>query len=84
MTIDRKTIGVFLLGLALGYWFTSTASVWTPQKDRPVMTWLAGAAKRLLWIAIVADPPPTGGEEFRAEARVGEDGFKVVEHRRGW
>ena len=43
-----------------------------------------GAAKRLLWIAVIADPPPAEVERGHAEARVGEDGFKVVEHRRGW
>jgi hypothetical protein len=36
-----------------------------------------------LWIAIVADPPPAEAEP-RAQALVGEDGFRVVEHRRGW
>jgi hypothetical protein len=82
MMIDRRLIGVFLLGLVLGCWWSGTAA-WTPHKTRPVVTWLAGAAKRLLWIAIVADPPPAEADA-RAEARVGEDGFKVVEHRRGW
>jgi hypothetical protein len=79
MTIDRRIIGVFLLGLVLGSWWTSSTTGWTPHKDRPVVTWLAGAAKRLLWIAIVADPPPA-----EAEARVGEDGYRMVQHGRGW
>jgi hypothetical protein len=83
MTIDRRIIGVFLLGLVLGSWWTSSATRWTPHTSRPVVTWLAGAAKRLLWIAIVADPPPAEAEA-RAEARVGEDGYRMVQHGRGW
>jgi hypothetical protein len=83
MTIDRKTLAIVLLAFALGWWWSSSRS-WSPHKDRPVLTWIAGAAKRLLWIAIVADPPPADIEYRHAEARVGEDGFRVVEHRRGW
>lgn len=83
MTIDRKLIAVALIAFAIGWAWSGSSSRWTPHKDRPVVTWLAGAAKRLLWIAIVADPPPAEAEA-RAEDRVGEDGFKVVQHGRGW
>jgi succinyl-CoA synthetase alpha subunit len=84
MTFDRKTTAVIVIGFVLGYWSASSAASWSPHKDRPVVTWIAGAAKRLLWIAIVADPPPAEAETRHAEARVGEDGFRMVEHRRGW
>jgi hypothetical protein len=83
MTIDRKLIAVALIAFAIGWAWSGSSTAWSPRKDRPVVTWLAGAAKRLLWIAIVADPPPAEAEA-RAEARVGEDGFKVVQHGRGW
>jgi hypothetical protein len=85
MTIDRKTVAAFLIAFVLGYWWASSACrPWTPHTDRPVLTWLAGAAKRLLWIAIVADPPPADIEQRAVEARVGDDGFRVVQHSRGW
>jgi hypothetical protein len=78
---NRKILAAVLIAFALGWW--AAPRVWTPHKDRPGMTWLARTAKRLLWIAIVADPPPAEAEP-RAQALVGEDGFRVVEHRRGW
>ena len=84
MTIDRKLIAAVLIAFVLGLWWSSSSTAWSPHKDRPVLTWITGAAKRLLWIAIIADPPPADVEQRHAEARVGEDGFKVVEHRRGW
>lgn len=84
MTISRKTIAAVLVALVLGYWLGSSSAAWTPHKDRPVLTWIAGAAKRLLWIAIVADPPPADVEQRAVEARVGDDGFRVVQHDRGW
>jgi hypothetical protein len=80
---NRKLLAALIVAFVVGYWWAAPAR-WTPHKDRPVLTWIAGAAKRLLWIAIVADPPPADVEPARAEARVGEDGFKLVEHRRGW
>ena len=82
----RRLIAAIVLVFSLGYWWGSSSASrpWSPHRDRPVLTWIAGAAKRLLWIAIVADPPPADIETGRAEARVGDDGFKVVEHRRGW
>ena len=84
MTFDRKTSAVVVIGFVLGYWWASSAASWSPHTDRPVLTWIAGAAKRLLWIAIVADPPPGEVQLRHAEARVGDDGFRMVEHRRGW
>jgi hypothetical protein len=84
MTIDRKTLTVLVIVFCLGYWWASSKPSWSPHKDRPVLTWITGAAKRLLWIAIIADPPPAEIEHRHAEARVGDDGYRVVEHRRGW
>ncbi len=82
---NRKLIAAVLIAFLMGWWWSSSApQPWTPHKDRPALTWMMRAAKRLLWIAIVADPPPAEDPAGPAEARVGEDGFKVVEHRKGW
>lgn len=82
---NRKLLATIAVAFALGYWWASSSCrPWSPHKDRPVLTWITGAAKRLLWIAIVADPPPAEVEPREAEARVGDDGFRVVQHRRGW
>jgi hypothetical protein len=50
--IDRKTVLVVVVALACGYfvanWQTSQAS------DRPVLRFIARAAKTFLWVALVA------------------------------
>jgi hypothetical protein len=81
---NRRLIAAVLIAFVLGWWWASSGpQPWSPHKDRPALTWIMRTAKRLLWIAIVADPPPAEAEP-RAQALVGEDGFRVVEHRRGW
>lgn len=82
--MNKRIIAAVVLAFALGwYWSSSAPQPWTPHNDRPWATWVARTAKRLLWIAIVAEPAP-GEPDAAVEARVGEDGFQVVEHRRGW
>lgn len=80
--MNRKLVAAVLIAFALGWWLAPRP--WTPHKDRPALTWVVRTAKRLLWIAIVADPPPADVEPDTRQAVVGEDGFRVVEHRRGW
>ena len=81
---NRRLAAALAVAFLLGYWWASSSCrPWSPHQDRPILTWVVGAAKRLLWIAVIADPPPAEAEA-RVEARVGDDGFKVVEHRRGW
>jgi len=83
--MNRKLVAAVVISFVLGAWLSpAVPRPWSPQKDRPALTWVMRTAKRLLWIAIVADPPPADEPAGRAEARVGEDGFKVVEHRKGW
>lgn len=85
MKIDKRIVAAIVLAFVLGYWWSgSRQEPWTPHKDRPWLTWIAGAAKRLLWIAIVADPPPADTIDEPAEARVGDDGYRLVQHKRGW
>ena len=82
MTVDRSTAFAVIAAFALGVW---VATPTTPQPpDRPVLTWIARAAKTLLWVAAFAEQPP----EHRHDARIvqhaiGEDGYPIVDHGRG-
>ena len=85
--IDRKTLLILVAAFAVGY-FASGPSSPTPQPpDRPVLRWIAKAAKNLLWIAIIADPPPASPTSERHLVHappVGADGYQVVDHGKGW
>lgn len=81
---NRKIVAAVLIAFAFGWWASSCLPQFTPTKQRPVMAWIARTARRLLWIAVFADPPPADVDPHTRQAVVGEDGFKVVEHRRGW
>ena len=43
--------------------------------------WLAKAAKNLLWIALVVEPPP---KEQLVQQRIGDDGFPMLDHGRSF
>lgn len=86
MKLDRNTVFVLVAAVALGYWLAGEQSPSPRPPDRPVLTWLARAAKNLLWIAAFADPPPAERHEARfvhANA-IGEDGYPLIDHARGF
>ena len=77
---QRNIAIILVLALALGWWAGSMQSA--PSKpDRPFITWVAKAAKSLLWIALVAEEPP---QEQTLKTSVGEDGYARIDHGRGW
>ncbi|MEY3203955.1 MAG: hypothetical protein RLZZ21_286 [Planctomycetota bacterium] len=86
MKLDRNTLFALIAAVAFGYWLAGDRSPGPRPPDRPVLTWLARAAKNLLWIAAFADPPPPAA---RHEARIvqapaiGSDGYPVIDHARG-
>jgi hypothetical protein len=96
MTIDRKTLAVVALGLALGWWLGSSPSSPVnphPQPDRPVLRALARvgrtAARYGLWFALAADPPPAAKAKPEDQprqqlVRAGADGAPRVDHSEGW
>lgn len=87
MTIDRKTLTVIAVSIAIGYWLASSSSspVGPPAKDRPVLRFLARAAKTLLWVSLVAEEPPKPeATTYIVHARIGEDGAPIINHARGW
>lgn len=88
MTIDRKTLTVIAVSLAIGYWLASSSSSPvgpSPTNGRPVLRLLARAAKTLLWVSLVAEQPPQAEQTtYVVHARIGDDGAPIINHARGW
>lgn len=88
MVIDRKLILALVAAFAVGYWMHGDGSTPQPPPNRPVVRWIAGLAKRLLWVALIAEKPPQA--DHAQEARhvqgheLGADGYPLVDHSRGW
>ena len=87
MTIDRNSAFVIIAAFALGFWASSSSSSPpSPATDRPVLRWIARAAKSFLWIALVAEQPPAEQPDHRLyqAPEIGADGYQIVDHSRGW
>lgn len=88
MTISKRSLVLLCLAcLAVGWWLSTSPSspVGPREPDRPFLRFVMRAAKSFLWLAIVADPPPEDPAEPQfVHARVGADGYRQLEHRRGW
>jgi hypothetical protein len=85
MTIDRKLLLAAVAAFALGYYAAQSSPPTPPAPDRPVLRWLAKAAKNLLWVALVAERPPEPTPADVAKTRlVGEDGYPLVDNAGGW
>lgn len=76
LQLDRHLVAIVCVALAIGY----CAPLMLPAKpDRPVLRWVAAAAKNLLWIAAFAERPPAE----QAVANKSHEEF-AVDHGRGW
>ena len=87
VTLDRSTVFAVLAVLAIWWWASSSTPAprpWAPQKERPVITWVIRTAKSLLWLAAFAERPPAAPEQAAVQQRIGDDGFPLVDHSRGW
>jgi hypothetical protein len=90
MLIDRKTVAIVLVALAVGWWLgSSPASPINPTPQRPVLAAvgrLARIAARLgLWAAMAAEPAPQADSRQLVHApAVDADGHRVVNHGEGW
>lgn len=91
MTLDRRTVYVILLALALGWWSGSSPRSPInphPAPDRPVLTALARlartAARLGLWIAFAAEPPPETRQQLVRGPRRDDAGHTVIDHAEGW
>jgi hypothetical protein len=86
MRMDRSTIVVIVAAFAVGYVVANSSSSPSPSPDRPALRWIVGMAKKLLWVALIAEPPPKDQPASRlvqADA-VGADGYPLIDHGRGW
>ena len=90
MLIDRRTIAIVLVALAVGWWLgSSPSSPINPTPQRPVLAAvgrLARIAARLgLWAAMAAEAPPQAdGRQLVHAPAVDADGHRVVNHGEGW
>lgn len=86
MKIDRSTLLVCVVAFALGWWFTGRhepAPPLGPGSDRPVLRFLAAAAKNALWLFLLAEENPTPDDDANyAQHAIGSDGFPVIDHGR--
>jgi hypothetical protein len=83
MTLNRNTVLMLVAALALGWWMGQPARKPQPLEDRPVLRWIAKAAKTFLWVAVFVEEPPAE-QPVQVQAVVGDDGYVKVDHGRGW
>jgi hypothetical protein len=84
--IDRKTLLAMIAAIAVGYWLAGSSSSTPPAQDRPVLRWVAKAAKFFLWVSLVAEQPPAQGAERQLvhAPPIGDDGYQVLDNGKGW
>lgn len=88
--MDRRTLAAVAVALAVGYWLAASPSSPVPAprpNDRPVVRFLARVAKQFLWVALLAEKPPEEPQpdhHVARAARIGDDGYPIVDHGRGW
>ena len=90
---DRKVVLALVIGFA-ACWFVGNGCALQPKEplaNRPVLRWIAKAAKSLLWVAAFVEPAPAEEPEATVQAmhhhepeELGADGFPMVKHARGW
>jgi hypothetical protein len=90
MFIDRKTVSIVLVALAVGWWLgSSPSSPINPTPQRTVLQKLSRlailAARLGLRLALFAEPAPQAdGRQLVHAPAVDADGHRVVDHGVGW
>ena len=85
MPLDRKTLFVIVAAFAVGWGMADAPKTPEPAAARPVVRWIASMAKRLLWVALVAEKPPEPQPENVAKSRaIGGDGYPILDNAEGW
>jgi hypothetical protein len=85
VTLSKKhLVYVCLACLLAGWWLSSSEKSPVgpqPQPSRPVLRFIAKAAKNALWFMLIAEPPPEAKAEQRlVRSEVGDDGFPLLNH----
>jgi hypothetical protein len=85
MKLDRSHLFLLVLACGIGYYMASSASA-APAPNRPVARFFARVAKNLLWVALAAEPTPTGPQPDHriVHAEIGADGYPRLDNARGW
>lgn len=87
MVIDRKVVAAALVGLAIGWYLTSGEQAPEAPQNRPVLRWVAKAARWALWLSLAAESPPEPQpqpDDLASRHMIGPDGQPVIDHGRGW
>lgn len=90
MTIDKRLVYAFVAGLVFAWWMSSgnaplpTPFSPTPDNGRPVLRWVAKAAKNALWFMLIAEPQPEPTGPQLAQHAIGDDGHPVIDHTRAF
>lgn len=83
MTIDRKTLIIALVCVAIGWWTAGTAEEKPePLENRPILRWIAKTARTLLWVSLFVEPPPAPEPPQHLAHK--DDGTQRINHRQGW
>jgi hypothetical protein len=80
MKLDRNTLLVLVVVFAAGWWTSSRPAPGPGPQDRPVLRWIAKAAKNLLWVAVFVEPAPPEPPAAVVKSRVDRDGFQILEN----
>lgn len=90
MTIDKRLVYAFIAGLAFSWWMNSGAAPAPtpfnpmPEHDRPVLRFIAKAAKTALWFMLIAEPAPEQPDGRMVQTIVGDDGYPLIDHARAF
>jgi hypothetical protein len=79
MKLDRNTLLILVIVFAAGWWTSSRPGPGPGPHDRPVLRWIAKAAKNLLWVAVFVEPAPPEAARV-VHSRVDRDGNRVLDN----
>lgn len=90
MKIDKRMVLVAAAAFAIAFFVSQNGgsspipNPFAPARpDRPVLKFIARAAKTFLWIAVFAEERPAD-PHYTAHAAIGPDGHQVLNHAEGW
>jgi hypothetical protein len=81
----RQLVYIGLVVAAVYLWNGGRLPSPSPVPDRPILRAIAKIAKSFLWVAVFAEGPPAEPPvEHMVRVHVGDDGYQILEHGRGW